>query len=108
MFQQSFRFSLYLSNELIIHAQSITNYLNNCGGAFIFMEQRKLNLIKPKTKKKLIEKLVFYTFETYTMYPAVDEIILVSNAAIKMFSSLKDDEGGIVSVIRWNIHIRII
>lgn len=65
------------------------------------MEQKKLNLIKPKTKKKLIEKLVFYIFENYTMYPAVDDIIVVCNAAIKMFGSLKDEEDGIVSTICW-------
>lgn len=62
------------------------------------MEQEKLRLIKPKTKKKLIEKLVFFIFKNYTMYPAVEDIVLVSNAAITIFGSLKNTEDGIVSV----------
>lgn len=44
-----------------------------------------------------MEKLVLYIFENYTMYPSVDDIVLVSNAAITVFGSLKDEEGGIVS-----------
>lgn len=62
------------------------------------LEQKKLNMIKPKTTNKLMEKLVFYVFENYTMYPSVDDLVLVCNSAIIMFGSLKDEEDGIVSI----------
>lgn len=39
------------------------------------------------------------------MYPAVDDIVRVSNAAIKMFGSLKDEEGGVVSGINSNMYL---
>lgn len=69
-------------------------------GEFILKEQEILGLLKPKTKNKLIEKLVFYIFENYTMYPKVNDIILVSNAVVHIFDKLKDDQGGIVSLIQ--------
>lgn len=59
-------------------------------------EQEKLGFVKTRTKKKLMEKLVFYIFDNYSMYPSTDDIILVSKAACEIFDKLKDDRGGAV------------
>lgn len=66
-------------------------------GEWILKEQETLRCLLPRTNKKLIEKLVYYTFETYSMYPTAENIIQVSNAAVEIFDKLKDDQGGIVS-----------
>lgn len=79
--------------------QSITNYLKANGGDLILKEQEVLKCLKLQTKNKLIEKLVLFIFDNYSMYPATDNIILVSNAVVQMFDKLKDDQGGIVSKI---------
>lgn len=85
--------------------QSLRNYLKANEGEFILKEQEKLRCLKKKTKNKLIEKLVAYIFTNYTMYPATDDIVLVSNAAVQIFDKLKDHQGGIVSVIFSNYQI---
>lgn len=68
-------------------------------GEFILKEQEVLKCLKTKSKNKLIQKMVFYVFENYGQFPTVNEIILVSNALIRLFDKLKDDQGGIVSFI---------
>lgn len=60
-------------------------------------EQSKLGRLMNKTRKKLFEKLVWYIFDNYTMYPSTDDIILVSRAACEIFDKLKDEQGGVVS-----------
>lgn len=68
-------------------------------GEHILKEQEVLRCIRPKTKNKLIELLVSYIFDNYSMYPTMDEIILVANATVEIFDKLKDDQGGIVSFL---------
>lgn len=79
------------------HFQSVKNYLKANGGDFILKEQEKLLCLKTKTKNKLMEKLVGYIFDNFSMYPTVDDIILVSNAVVRIFDKLQDDRGGVVS-----------
>lgn len=64
-----------------------------------------LGCLKPKMKNKLIQQLVFYIFQNYSMYPKVDDIILVSNATVKFFDKLQDDQGDIVSVTSYSLFI---
>lgn len=45
-----------------------------------------------------MEMLVNFVFAYYTMYPNVDEIILVSRATVEIFDKLKDDKGGVVRI----------
>lgn len=99
-FFSSFIAGILILLHISISFQSIKNYLKANDGEFIFKEQEILGLLKPKTKNKFIEKLVFYIFENYTMYPKVNDIILVSNAVVHIFDKLKDDQGGIVSLIQ--------
>lgn len=107
-FMVIFSFSLFVYMKLItfvffsLHSiiQSITNYLRGNGGDFILKEQEKLHCLKPKTKNKLMEKLVNYIFEQYSMYPNSDDIILVSRATVEIFDKLKDDKGGVVSLVQ--------
>lgn len=89
-----FYFKLYLRFDF--YFQSIQNYLRANEGEFILKEQEMLQCLKRKTKNKLIEMLVFYIFDHYSMYPDVENIILVCNAAVQIFDKLKDDQGGIV------------
>lgn len=94
---------MFLLNDFYLYFtysynQSLRNYLKANGGEFILKEQEKLQCVKPKTKNKLVEKLVAYIFENYSYYPTTDDIILVSNATVQIFDKLKDDQGGIVSI----------
>lgn len=73
-------------------------------GEHILKEQEVLRCIRPKTKNKLMDLLVSYIFDNYSMYPTTNEIILVANATVEIFDKLKDDQGGIVSIL--SSHIR--
>lgn len=66
-------------------------------GDFILIEYNKLKHLKAYAKKKLIEKLVYFIFENYSKFPSVDDMVLVSKAAVQLFDCLADDKGGIVS-----------
>lgn len=58
------------------------------------MEQKRLNHLKKRTEKKLVQLLVDFIFREYTQYPRENEVILVCKAALQLFDGLK---GGIVS-----------
>lgn len=77
--------------------QSIANFLKANGGEFLLKEQEQLKCLAKRSKTKLIELLVLYIYENYTMYPNIEDFILVCNATVNLFDKLKDEQGGIVS-----------
>lgn len=75
--------------------QSITNFLNANAGDDILREYARLKTLKSRSETCLIQKLVGFIFQQYSMYPSECDVVLVCKAAIKMFGKIK---GGIVRI----------